>query len=127
MVVGAVPADIARMGHRRGRDGPSRAMAPSADAGRRGDSHTAQPRSHLTGSNAMSPADFLQTLIAAVRPIGGRGVSQPASGAEWLTWCVVHAVQAVRPMTLMVMALYHEPRAAFVSALVAKPLSSLFC
>jgi len=75
----------------------------------------------------MSPADFLQTLIGAARAIAGRGVPLPANRAEWLTWCLVRAVQAVQPMTLMAIALYHEPRAAFVSALVAQPLSSLVC
>jgi len=76
----------------------------------------------------MSPVDAaLQTLIGAARSIAGRGVSLPASRAELLTWCLVHAVRAVQPMTLMALALYHEPRAAFLSSLLAEPLSSLLC
>src|SRR5947209_1762429 len=123
MVVAEGRAGIARMGHRRRRDGPSRAMAPSADARRCRDSHTANPRFPITACLAMSPVDLLQTLIGAGRAFVGRGASLPANPAEWLTWFVVDAARAVQPMTLMAMALYHEPRTAFVSALIAEPLS----
>ena len=73
----------------------------------------------------MPAAGFLQMLVTVVRPIAGHGASLPRTGGEWLTWCVVQAVRWVQPMTLMAMAVYHEPRAAFVSALIAEPLSSL--
>jgi len=73
----------------------------------------------------MSPFDALQTLIAAARAVAARGERLPACRAELVTWCLLQAARVLQPMTLMAMALYHEPRAAFLSALLADPVSTL--
>jgi hypothetical protein len=46
---------------------------------------------------------------------------------ELLRRCVDHAVRAANPVTLTALALYHEPRASFLSALLSVHLPALFC
>jgi hypothetical protein len=44
-----------------------------------------------------------------------------------LRWCVDHAVRKADPVALTALAMYHEPRSSFLSALLSEHLLSLFC
>jgi hypothetical protein len=92
-----------------GRDGPFRRC------GRAGAIRTLR---HLVEPSPSEPA-----MRTALHPaVAGL---LPALHARLLRWCAGNAWRLANPVTFTAIALYHEPRSAFLGALLGQPLSAV--
>jgi len=60
----------------------------------------------------------LQAIIAAADSFDGPGILVPSRNAELFRWCLANGLHVVRPMTLMSIGLYNEPKGAFLPSIL---------